>query len=120
MSVRLATDDPAASVRSGELVADAGQEPSASSASDVVGGGGAGGFNLWPGFKVPPTDASRDVKMRAPLTVAPEPQDDDGEYHDDEDGECKHCEGWGYTDCFCGGDLCVCFNNGEKPCYYCC
>lgn len=97
------------------------QEPSANSTSDAVGGGGVGGFDLWPGFKTPPTDPSRDMKQRAPLTVAPEPQDyDGGEYDDDQDEACEHCDGRGYTDCLCGGDFCVCSNNGEEPCYYCC
>lgn len=76
-------------------------------------------FELWPGFKVPPTDPSRDVK-RKPLTVAPEPEpyDPSNDYDDDEE-PCKYCDGWGYKNCFCGGDLCVCHYYGEIPCFHC-
>lgn len=34
-------------------------------------------------------------------------------------GYCTHCQNTGWLDCFCGGDLCVCENNGEYPCHYC-
>jgi hypothetical protein len=34
-------------------------------------------------------------------------------------GYCSHCNNTGYLDCYCGGDLCVCENNGEYPCPYC-
>jgi hypothetical protein len=34
-------------------------------------------------------------------------------------GYCEHCNNTGWLDCHCGGDLCVCDNNGEKPCFYC-
>jgi len=29
------------------------------------------------------------------------------------------CNGLGYIECFCGGDLCVCDNYGEIPCGGC-
>lgn len=32
---------------------------------------------------------------------------------------CEHCHNTGYVDCYCGGDLCICENNGEEPCPYC-
>lgn len=32
---------------------------------------------------------------------------------------CTHCQNTGYVDCYCGGDLRVCENNGEMPCPYC-
>jgi len=32
---------------------------------------------------------------------------------------CEHCQNTGYLDCYCGGDLCICDNNGEYPCPYC-
>lgn len=32
---------------------------------------------------------------------------------------CEHCQGTGEIDCYCGGDLCVCSNNGTEPCPYC-
>lgn len=38
------------------------------------------------------------------------------EYADDEIYECN---GLGYIECFCGGDLCVCDNYGEIPCGGC-
>lgn len=82
-------------------------------------------FELFPGFKVPPNDPSREVKRPA-VTFAPEPpdyypQDDDEDFDTDQWGEpmCDNCEGWGYTDCYCGGDLCVCRYNGEIPCPHC-
>lgn len=34
-------------------------------------------------------------------------------------GWCEHCQNTGALDCHCGGDLCVCANNGEYPCPYC-
>lgn len=34
-------------------------------------------------------------------------------------GYCTHCQNTGWIDCHCGGDLCVCENNGEEPCFYC-
>lgn len=76
-------------------------------------------YELFPGFKVSPKDASRD--LRPTFTKAPQPRDmDPMDYEDDfESAPCRNCDGWGYTDCFCGGDLCVCENNGEKPCWTC-
>lgn len=44
------------------------------------------------------------------------------EYDDyDEVGlfDCPKCSGWGFVDCHCGGDLCVCTNYGEAPCRVC-
>jgi len=32
---------------------------------------------------------------------------------------CDKCQNTGYVDCLCGGDLCVCENNGEMPCPFC-
>jgi hypothetical protein len=32
---------------------------------------------------------------------------------------CDHCQNTGWLDCLCGGDMCVCENNGEYPCPYC-
>lgn len=32
---------------------------------------------------------------------------------------CHHCNNTGWLDCYCGGDLCVCDNNGEYPCFHC-
>jgi len=34
-------------------------------------------------------------------------------------GYCSECNNTGWLDCYCGGDLCVCENNGEYPCPYC-
>lgn len=38
-----------------------------------------------------------------------------------DDGEewCEHCQNTGELDCHCGGDLCVCENNGTYPCPHC-
>ena len=38
---------------------------------------------------------------------------------DIEDGWCETCHGTGTVDCLCGGDLCVCLNDGTKPCPDC-
>jgi hypothetical protein len=32
---------------------------------------------------------------------------------------CFECHNTGVLDCHCGGDLCVCMNNGSYPCPYC-
>ena len=32
---------------------------------------------------------------------------------------CPRCSGYGYIDCYCGGDLCVCENYGERDCPLC-
>lgn len=37
----------------------------------------------------------------------------------DDRGYCDHCNNTGSIDCYCGGDLCICDNNGEKPCPHC-
>lgn len=47
-----------------------------------------------------------------------------GEYDDYDDfcggGEvCPRCSGDGTIICRCGGDLCVCENNGDAPCPLC-
>ena len=43
--------------------------------------------------------------------------DDFGEF--EERGWCDTCGNTGSLNCFCGGDLCVCENNGEYPCPDC-
>lgn len=42
--------------------------------------------------------------------------DDD---YDDRDDYCEHCQNTGELDCHCGGDLCVCDNNGTFMCPHC-
>ena len=32
---------------------------------------------------------------------------------------CPRCDGHQEVACYCGGDLCVCDNNGDKPCPFC-
>ena len=32
---------------------------------------------------------------------------------------CEHCYNTGELNCYCGGDLCVCYNNGTYPCPFC-
>lgn len=34
-------------------------------------------------------------------------------------GWCSYCQNTDYLDCHCGGDLCICENNGEYPCPHC-
>jgi hypothetical protein len=43
-----------------------------------------------------------------------EPTDDDFENY-----FCERCDNMGVVNCYCGGDLCVCRNNGEKDCPDC-
>ena len=38
---------------------------------------------------------------------------------DEEFIQCPRCSGWGHINCYCGGDLCVCENYGEKDCPLC-
>lgn len=44
---------------------------------------------------------------------------DDGWYDLPDHPPCPKCDGAGVVDCYCGGDLCVCTNYGEKPCGLC-
>ncbi len=32
---------------------------------------------------------------------------------------CEHCGGSGETECYCGGDFCICDNYGVAVCPYC-
>lgn len=34
-------------------------------------------------------------------------------------GYCSECQNTGFVECYCGGDLCICENNGEEPCPAC-
>jgi hypothetical protein len=47
----------------------------------------------------------------------------DDEYDDDFYGErheyCHRCNNTGYVNCYCGGDLCFCENQGETECPKC-
>jgi hypothetical protein len=48
------------------------------------------------------------------------PDDEDPAYSQYVDDDvCPECEGWGYFEYHCGGDLCVCHYNGERPCWNC-
>lgn len=38
---------------------------------------------------------------------------------EDEPEYCFECNNMGIIPCECGGDICVCLNNGEMPCPYC-
>ena len=38
---------------------------------------------------------------------------------DEEFCQCPRCSGWGFVDCHCGGDLCVCENYGQRDCPLC-
>ena len=38
---------------------------------------------------------------------------------DDVEPWCSMCHNTGSINCHCGGDLCVCDNNGEEPCPFC-
>jgi hypothetical protein len=55
-----------------------------------------------------------------PHSHAPAQQDDSqwGPFEDDERW-CDTCGNLGVLICHCGGDLCVCMNQGEYPCPDC-
>ena len=42
-----------------------------------------------------------------------------GFYEDDDEETCPRCDGDGFVDCHCGGDLCVCANGGTADCPLC-
>lgn len=46
-------------------------------------------------------------------------KDDEFDYEDTFLVNCPHCGGIGSVPCHCGGDLCICDNDGERPCYVC-
>jgi hypothetical protein len=78
-------------------------------------------FDLFPGFKTPPNAGALPVYRPAVIITPPPHEEEQHDAWDDEEGPpCAKCDGWGYTDCFCGGDLCVCSYNGERPCWACC
>ena len=43
----------------------------------------------------------------------------DGHRYWHEAPESETCDGSGYMHCYCGGDFCVCGNQGEVECYGC-
>ena len=45
--------------------------------------------------------------------------EDDIEDDDPDNRWCETCHNLGFIDCHCGGDLCVCCNNGEISCPAC-
>jgi hypothetical protein len=53
--------------------------------------------------------------VKESLTAANSPEKPDSSA----DQWCEHCHNTGSLDCHCGGDLCVCQNNGEYPCPSC-
>jgi hypothetical protein len=46
-----------------------------------------------------------------------EPDYDD--YQESDLPQCPHCDGGGEVPCYCGGDLCVCENDGYDSCHVC-
>jgi hypothetical protein len=44
---------------------------------------------------------------------------DDDDFEDGGEEWCDYCNNLGTVSCECGGDLCVCLNNGEMPCPVC-
>lgn len=46
------------------------------------------------------------------------PEDDYDDYGDGS-ANCPHCGGLCEVPCYCGGDLCVCENNGYEECPVC-
>lgn len=65
-----------------------------------------------------PSD-QRDSGTVHPIVGLPIEPDDDPRDEYDETEWCQHCNNLGYMICHCGGDICVCSNNGEYPCPYC-
>lgn len=56
-----------------------------------------------------------------PELAALAPANGSARSHDDDDERpyCDRCSNTGYIACHCGGDLCVCMNQGEMPCPKC-
>lgn len=75
---------------------------------------------LFPGFKTPPNDPSRDLRPAFTIEQHPEEEQSFDDEEGDEEPLCAACGGVGSFDCHCGGDLCVCDCNGERPCWECC
>ena len=48
-----------------------------------------------------------------------EPDNDYDDCEDEPQEYCFTCQNLGTVLCECGGDLCVCLNNGEMPCPDC-
>lgn len=46
-------------------------------------------------------------------------EDRDYDEYGDDLPPCPHCSGDGEVPCYCGGDLCVCDNNGYAMCPVC-
>lgn len=46
-------------------------------------------------------------------------ENDEYDFDDYDLPPCPKCNGDGTVDCYCGGDLCVCTNYGEKLCGLC-
>lgn len=65
-----------------------------------------------------PTSSQPMLSQLEGALVDPEwsPADEDD---DDERPFCFTCQNTGWINCYCGGDLCVCENNGEFPCPKC-
>lgn len=68
-------------------------------------------------------DALYDKRVRFPLWDGPWDGNNEDYIDDDDDdfGEkwCAECNNMGIIECDCGGDLCVCENNGEIECPAC-
>lgn len=45
--------------------------------------------------------------------------DDFGDFEEYGLSACPHCQGGGYVNCYCGGDMCLCDNHGEAACPVC-
>jgi hypothetical protein len=53
------------------------------------------------------------------MTTQGQSGEESDDYDDDGGFDCPKCGGWGFVDCHCGGDLCVCEYYGEAPCRVC-
>lgn len=65
---------------------------------------------------------SHGIRYQAPLPMTVErvhPPDMVSFDANPSDDWCHTCNNMGTVPCFCGGDLCVCGNNGEMPCPDC-
>jgi hypothetical protein len=76
-------------------------------------------FELFPGFKVSPTDPSRDVASKKAEPAEEADRDHDNDSGDEQDDWCDTCNNMGIIDCLCGGDMCICMNHGEINCPDC-
>lgn len=73
----------------------------------------------WRAGQVQVPDRAREGEEGDSGVMAEEEYNDFDDYEDEDDVYCETCGNLGTILCECGGDICVCENNGEIPCPEC-